>query len=532
MVFSSAVFLFLFLPIVLIAYRFIPKSKITAQNIFLLLVSSVFYYYGEQQNILLLYFVVFINYLCGLMVYSGCTEETLRLESERNAACLLQQNADDLIKPKTKLQKFWMTACVVICIGLLWYFKYFNFTLLILSGLFANGVAPKLADIVLPLGISFYTFHVLSYSLDVYFGRMRAEKNLLNFASYVLMFPQLVAGPIVRYRDIYHQFYHRTVTGAGFVNGSRRFCFGLAKKVLIANTISEYADQIFAISPSQLSLADCWAGAVAYSLQIYFDFSGYSDMAIGLALLFGFHYKENFNYPYMAKSCGEFWHRWHISLSTWLRDYVYIHMGGSRESAFKTCRNVLFVFFCSGLWHGANVTFVCWGLLYGIFIVLEYLGLKRVLQKLPLFSHIYLLLISVTGWVMFRADSMVYAQEFIANMYGLGRNGLSVGLTQEIANNVLFFLIIGIFLSYDWRPLYKRFILFIAGKERLESALAGIRNEANAEDMLQIKRGFVILHKTITITRIISYLYAIVLLILSSASIVSNSHNPFIYFRF
>ena len=208
MAFSSAVFLFLYLPFVLIAYRFIPKTKITAQNIFLLLVSSVFYYYGEQQNILLLYFVIILNYVCGLMVYSGCTEETLRLERGRSTAGLLRQNADDLIKPKTSIQSFYMVACVVICIGLLWYFKYFNFTLLIFSGLFADGIVPEAADIALPLGISFYTFHVLSYSLDVYFGRMRAEKNLLNFATYVLMFPQLVAGPIVRYRDIYYQFYH------------------------------------------------------------------------------------------------------------------------------------------------------------------------------------------------------------------------------------------------------------------------------------------------------------------------------------
>lgn len=531
MVFSSAVFLFLFLPLVLIAYRFIPKSKITAQNIFLLLVSSAFYYFGEQQKILLLYFVIVLNYICGLVVYSGCTEETLRSETEHSEARFLKHTADDCLKSKTKMQKFSMLTCIVICVGLLWYFKYFNFTLVILSGLFNYGTILKLTDIALPLGISFYTFHVLSYSLDVYFGRMRAEKNLLNFASYVLMFPQLVAGPIVRYRDIYYQFYHRAVTGAGFVNGSRRFCFGLAKKVLIANTLSEYADQVFAVAPQQLSMADCWAGAVAYTLQIYFDFSGYSDMAIGLALLFGFHYKENFNYPYMAKSAGEFWHRWHISLSTWLRDYIYIHMGGNRGTVFKTCFNVLFVFFCSGLWHGANVTFVCWGLLYGVFIVFETLGLKNILLKMPLLSHIYLLLIAVTGWVMFRADNMSYARSFIGNMYGLGISGVSLYLTQEIANNVLFFLIVGILLSYDWRPLYKSALLNIAGKDN-RKALAGTQCKVTEDNTLHVKRDYIKFHKTLTVARILSYSFTIVLLIISSASIVSSTHNPFIYFRF
>ena len=307
MVFSSALFIFLFLPLVLVVYGLIPEQRTAWRNIFLLLVSSLFYFWGEQEKILLLYLVILVNYWCGRIVFTG-TEDMPGFEK------------------KSRTQKAALFFCVLFCVGLLWYFKYLGFTLEILSLLLGGHITlPDVRQAALPLGISFYTFHVLSYTLDVYFGRMRAERNLLNFAAYVLMFPQLVAGPIVRYRDVRSQFYHRVVTGAGFMNGVRRFCYGLAKKVLIANTVAVYADRVFSLPPEQLGWADCWVGAVAYTLQIYFDFSGYSDMAIGLALLFGFHYKENFNYPYISRSAGEFWRRWHISLSTWLRGYIYIY---------------------------------------------------------------------------------------------------------------------------------------------------------------------------------------------------------------
>ena len=514
MVFSSVIFIFLFLPVVLILYRLIPRDRITIQNLFLFLVSSVFYFYGEQTNILILFLVILVNYACGCFVYSGCRSEYSIYKGCCSKKMLLPASEQEPYSPKSFGQKACMAACVIFSLGLLWYYKYFNFTLELISGLSGGAIHFKeRKDIILPLGISFYTFHVLSYSLDVYFGRMRAEKNLLNFASYVLMFPQLVAGPIVRYRDICHQFYHRVVTGSGVINGVRRFCFGLSKKVLIANTLSEYADQIFAVSPYQLSIPDCWAGAVAYTLQIYFDFSGYSDMAIGLAMLFGFHYKENFNYPYIAKSCSEFWHRWHISLSTWLRDYVYIHLGGNRISGVKTARNVIFVFLCSGLWHGANFTFVCWGLLYGVCIVLENLGLKKALKKLPLLAHVYLLLVAVTGWVMFRSDSLAYAGAFIMNMYGLGPSGLpAVRFTQEIAPNVMAVMILGVALSYDWRPLYKTIVSGMAKKV--------------------LTSGKIHFHTFFMIEQVCSYLVSLALFMLSVASIVSSSHNPFIYFRF
>ena len=365
-----------------------------------------------------------------------------------------------------------------------------------------------IGKVLLPLGISFYTFHVLSYSLDIYFGRMALERNLLNFASYVLMFPQLVAGPIVRYRDIMHQFRRRTVTSIGFANGVRRFCYGLAKKVLLANTVSVYADKIFATDPAALSVGDAWLGALAYALQIYFDFSGYSDMAIGLALMFGFHYKENFNYPYIAKSAGEFWHRWHISLSTWLRDYVYIHLGGNRSGLYKTCRNIMLVFLCSGLWHGANITFVCWGGIYGLCGVLEKLGLRNFLHAHYIFAHVYLLLVALAGWVMFRADSVSYACDYLAVMYGLGPSGWqALALTQPVATNIWAAIALGVFFSCDWRPVYKRIV----------------RSLARACGRAQV---------AFLSAKLLSYGVAVLLFVVSAASIISSSYNPFIYFRF
>ena len=483
MVFSSTIFLFLFLPFVLISYSLLSKltkNNIVAQNLFLLLVSSFFYYYGEQEKLLLMYFVIVLNYCTALVVDTGLAE-------------------DNSMQPKSVVQKIALYGCVLICVGLLWYYKYFNFSIELLTDVFGNSMnAYKVKDIMLPLGISFYTFHVLSYTLDVYFGRMRADKNLLNFASYVLMFPQLVAGPIVRYRDICKQFYTRTITGIGRVNGIKRFCFGLGKKVLIANTVGAYVDEIFAIPVAQLSVSDCWLGAIAYTLQIYFDFSGYSDMAIGLALMFGFRYKENFNYPYMAKSAAEFWRRWHISLSTWLRDYIYIHLGGNRKGSIATYRNVLLVFMCSGLWHGANMTFVCWGLIYGVFIVLENMGLKKLLQKSSIAAHMYLLVLATTAWVLFRADTLTYGLEYIARMFGMLPAAADY-VNVALGKNVICALLLGLIFSYDWRPVYKQ---------------------------------CVVKFKVFKLARVIAVFSGFVFFILSVASIVSSSHNPFIYFRF
>ena len=485
MLFTSPIFLFLFLPIVIVLYRLLPK-KIFIKNLFLLLVSSIFYYYGEQEKIIIMYFVILLNWGTALYIESGTLD-------------------DGTYKEKSKLQKLVMGACLSISVGLLWYYKYLNFSIEMLNSMFSLQPPLQLVSgIVLPLGISFYTFHVLSYTLDVYFGRLKVEKNFFNFCSYVLMFPQLIAGPIVRYIDIKYQFYNRTITSVGFVNGIRIFCYGLSKKVLIANTIAVYVDNIFAKPVAALTTADCWLGAIGYTLQIYFDFSGYSSMAIGLAMLFGFHYKENFNYPYIAKSATEFWRRWHISLSTWLRDYVYINVGGNRVALWRRNLNVLFVFFCSGLWHGANVTFVCWGLLYGIFIVLENIGLNKLLKKSSILAHIYLPVLAITAWVIFRADDMSYAGAFISKMYLL--SGIDWSMSIKLEHNVVFAMLLGIAFSYDWRSMYKKVCVGIVRKMRCK--------------------------KLFLVQKVVGIAMSIFFFVISVASIMSSSHNPFIYFRF
>lgn len=485
MLFTSPIFLFLFLPIVIFLYRLLPK-KIFIKNLFLLLVSSIFYYYGEQEKILIMYFIILLNWSVALYIDSGTID-------------------DETYKEKTKAQKLAMGVCLFISVGLLWYYKYLNFSIEMLNSLFS--LQPPLqiiSGIVLPLGISFYTFHVLSYTLDVYFGRLKVEKNFFNFCSYVLMFPQLIAGPIVRYIDIKYQFYNRTITSVGFFNGIRTFCYGLSKKVLIANTIAVYVDNIFAKPVASLTTADCWLGAIGYTLQIYFDFSGYSSMAIGLAMLFGFHYKENFNYPYIAKSATEFWRRWHISLSTWLRDYVYINVGGNRVAPWRRNLNVLFVFFCSGLWHGANVTFVCWGLIYGMFIVLENIGLNKLLKKSSILAHIYLPVLAITAWVIFRADDMRYAGAFISKMYLL--SGIDWSMSIKLEHNVVFAMLLGIAFSYDWRSMYKKVCVEIVRKMRCK--------------------------KLFLVQKVLGIAMSIFCFVISVASIMSSSHNPFIYFRF
>ena len=445
--------------------------------------SSLFYFYGEQKMLFLMYGVILVNYLTALLL--------------------------DYFETKQKLQRYRFIAllmCLVICLGLLWYFKYWMFSINIFNK-FASllhlswklSVADK---ILLPLGISFYTFHCLSYTLDVYQRKMKADKNLLNFMCYVLMFPQLVAGPIVRYIDLQKQFQERHTSLVGFTNGIRRFCFGLAKKVLIANTVAKSADAIFALKPDQLDFSTTWLGAICYTLQIYFDFSGYSDMAIGIAAMFGFKYKENFNYPYISKTVSEFWRRWHISLSTWLRDYVYIYMGGNRVARWHYYLNVLIVFLLSGLWHGANFTFVLWGLWYGVFICLEQSFLKKFLQLKPWISHVYALLLIVFGWVMFRAPSVKYAAQYWGAM--VGSHGFEFErIFEYIQNDGWLAIAVGLFFSYDWKPLYIRMVV-------------GRKKE----------------HWRFNIAKAIGYASAVGMAFLSIVSVISNTYNPFIYFRF
>lgn len=490
MVFTSPVFLFLFLPIVLLLYFLMQKRY---RNYFLLLASSAFYFYGEQRLILIMYGVILLNYFTGL---SFAYLENKRAEKQFIAEHFFQ------------LKRALLLLCIGICIGLLWYFKYWQYTQYLLGKLISllgiNYNLSTVDKIVLPLGISFYIFHCLSYTFDVYMGKLRAERNLVDFMTYVLMFPQLVAGPIVRYIDIQKQFRERSVSMVGFANGIRRFCFGLTKKVLIANTVAKVADQIFALPTSELTFSVAWLGAVCYTLQIYFDFSGYSDMAIGLAALFGFHYKENFNYPYISKTISEFWRRWHISLSTWLRDYVYINLGGNRVAKWRYYLNLLLVFLLSGLWHGASTTFVLWGVWYGIFIILESMGLARFLKRKILLTHIYALLVIVFGWVIFRADSVKYAIRYWGVMLGI--DGIEFNeLAFYLQKDIVLALVIGIVLSYDWRDLYKRIV---------------------------VKYAYQNFRLRFFMFKFASYIIAFLLFCVSLISVISNSYNPFIYFRF
>lgn len=490
LVFTSPVFLFLFLPMVII-FCFLMQKRY--RNYFLLLASSAFYFYGEQRLILIMYGVILLNFITGLGFEY--------LEKRCVSSNFIQQHY-------LQLRKALLLLCIGICIGLLWYFKYWQYThhivAKLISALHIDYKLSAVDKIVLPLGISFYIFHCLSYTLDVYMGKLKAEKNLANFMTYVLMFPQLVAGPIVRYIDIQKQFIERSVSMVGFANGIRRFCFGLAKKVIIANTVAKVADQIFALPTNELSVGVAWLGAICYTLQIYFDFSGYSDMAIGLAALFGFHYKENFNYPYISKTISEFWRRWHISLSTWLRDYVYINLGGNRVTKWRYYLNLLLVFLLSGLWHGANTTFVLWGVWYGIFIIMESVWLNKFLKGKEFFAHSYALLVIIFGWVMFRADTVAYAIRYWGVMLGIGGSSFN-DLAFYLQKDIIAALFIGFILSYDWRPLYKRLVI--------------------AQRAQNFRNRFFMF-------KLASYMVACLLFVVSVIIVISSSYNPFIYFRF
>lgn len=384
MVFSSSIFLFVFLPVVFLLY-FVSADKY--RNVILLLASLFFYSWGEPKNILVMLASILINYCMGFLV-------------EKN---------------KTR-RKLFLVLSVIYNLGVLFIFKYLNFTVDTINTVFGGNI--KIRQILLPIGISFYTFQIMSYVIDVYRGNAKVQKNIINLALYVSLFPQLIAGPIVRYVDIEKQLNERKTTWEYAYAGIMRFSIGFSKKVLIADQLAKLADTVFGGQYPSAFLN--WAGIIAYALQIFFDFSGYSDMAIGLGKIFGFDFNENFNYPYISKSIQEFWRRWHISLSTWFRDYLYIPLGGSRAGNVRTYINLLIVFFMTGLWHGASFNFIVWGLFYAVFLIIERLGLAEQLKKIPaVFSHIYALLVILIGWVFFRADNLTAAVEYIKGMFTL-----------------------------------------------------------------------------------------------------------------
>ncbi len=389
MVFSSPIFLFFFLPVVFGLYFLVPQRF---KNLILLLFSLLFYTWGEKLIVLVMIASTIIDFFCGIWIEKGAKRAGL-----------------------------WLS--VLANVGLLGFFKYTEFAFENLHSLCMILKLPTqwihvVPDIVLPLGISFYTFQTMSYTIDVYRGYIKANRNYLNFATYVTMFPQLVAGPIVRYRDIEQQLTSRNSSWNDVSKGVQRFIIGLAKKVLIANSFATIADDVFAIQPEQLSTPWAWMGIIAYAFQIYYDFSGYSDMAIGLGRIFGFRFLENFNYPYISQSIQDFWRRWHISLSSWFRDYLYISLGGNRKGKNRTYLNLFIVFFITGLWHGASWNFIIWGLFHGFFLVLERLGLASVLSKVPrIVRHLYTLLIVLIGWVIFRSEDTLYSLEYINRMF-------------------------------------------------------------------------------------------------------------------
>ena len=391
------------------------------------------------------------------------------------------------------------------------FFKYFNFTFenfysFLLFFNIDNSFLFNIPKIALPIGISFYTFQTMSYTIDVYRGNVSANRNFINFATYVTMFPQLVAGPIVRYIDIEDQLKNNNIILSNFSNGVQRFIIGLGKKMLIANSCAYVADTVFSESVSNLSMMHAWLGVIAYSFQIYFDFSGYSDMAIGLGKIFGFNLKENFNYPYISKSIKEFWRRWHISLSSWFRDYLYISLGGNRNGKARTYINLIIVFFITGLWHGASWNFVVWGLYHGFFIILEKVGFDKLLNRLwsPI-QHIYTLLIVVVGWVFFRATDLKYAWGYVYKMFSL-----SAG-SKSIASYISFYTI----------NLETIFVLSIA-------ALFSMPIKAHIQNQAAILNigGY---HKIVPYIRGALF---ILLFIISIAYVSTETYNPFIYFRF
>lgn len=468
MLFSSIVFLFTFLPAVVILYYLLP---VRFRNVILLLASLVFYAWGEPVYLFLMLLSILFNYFSGLDIARN-------LQDKRAAKRSLVFN-------------------LIINLAVLGFFKYEGFVLDTLNGILPVHISYH--ALPLPIGISFYTFQILSYIIDVYRGNVKVQTNLPNFALYVTMFPQLIAGPIVQYADVDEQLASREVSRTKFGEGSMYFIRGLAKKVLLANTSGMIFTEVSGLAKDNIAVMTAWLGAFAYMFQIYFDFSGYSDMAIGLGKMFGFEFNMNFNYPYVSKSITEFWRRWHISLSSWFRDYVYIPLGGNRVSKIKHIRNLLIVWFLTGLWHGAAWNFVAWGLYYGVILIIEKYLLSPVLDRLPdVVRHIYSIVLVVIGWVLFFSSSFGQAADYIRVMFGAGAHGFADRESMYLLTSNLILWLILIFGS---------------------TPLVHFRYE----HMLRTKKW--------NTTIINSVVYA-ALFIVCIAYLVTETYNPFLYFRF
>ena len=468
MVFSSVIFLFFFLPLVLALYFVVPfKFK----NMILLLFSLVFYAWGEPRYVLLMIISILINYGYGIWIDRAEQNEKKRVSI--------------------------LTFAIVVNIGLLGFFKYANFVVDSINSVLHTSL--QLQHVPLPIGISFYTFHALSYLIDVYRKKENAQRNLFKLSLYITFFPQLVAGPIIRYNAIAVQLDKRIFSSVQFAQGIQRFILGLSKKILLANPLGSVADTVFMTSTTDLSTGSAWIGIITYTLQIYFDFSGYSDMAIGLGKMFGFEFAENFNYPYISSSISEFWRRWHISLGSWFRDYVYIPLGGSRVARWKVYRNLFIVWMLTGFWHGASWTFIAWGLYYGFLIALEKAGLEKLLSKLYPINHVIVLLLVMIGWVFFRADNFGFATDFITAMFNSRGKELIDAQALSLLYLNWYYIIIAIIVT---APIFPKL-----QKLRFKPSISRIQ-------------------------AVISYLFYFFLFAEVILHLINSTYNPFLYFRF
>ena len=470
MLFSSVVFLYAFLPIVLVLYFITPKKF---KNALLLIASLFFYYFGERTYI-------------SIMLISSVTDWVWSLLIEHYRA-----------KGNEKITKWFLVGSLVVNLGLLGYFKYADFFITNINSIFGANIA--LTGAHLPIGISFYTFQTLSYTIDVYRGKARAKKNFVSFATFVCLFPQLIAGPIVRYTDVEKELDERKHSLENVSLGISRFALGLGKKVILANGMGELCKEL--LSGGGSSVLMYWLYAIAFALQIYLDFSAYSDMAIGLGRIFGFNFPENFNYPFISKSITEFWRRWHMTLGTWFRDYIYFPLGGSRTTTLKWLRNIFVVWFVTGFWHGAEWNFIIWGLYFGVLLVVEKMFLSKVLGKCPaVLQHVYVLFTTIISFVIFSVESMDALPAFVGGLFGIGVSGFADASTLYIADSFLVLLLVCIIGS---TPFPKRIV-------------GGFSKTKTGEAVLTVLEPLTIA----------------ALLLISTALLVDGSFNPFLYFRF
>ena len=468
MVFSSLVFLYMFFPINLIFY-FISRNN-TYRNIVILAFSLLFYAWGEPFFVSVLLFSAIVNYSFALLIdkYKG-----------------------------TNKSKILLSVAVFIDLSVLGVFKYYNFFVSNINFLFNTSIA--LSSIGLPIGISFYTFQIISYMVDVYRQDVPVQKTFYKLLLYMSLYPQLTSGPIVRYTDVADDIDNRIITASNFSYGINRFAEGLLKKVIIANSAGQVASMFLDGSLNEISVLGAWFGIIMYTIQIYFDFSGYSDMAIGLSRMFGFTYKENFNYPYIAKSVQDFWRRWHISLSSFFRDYVYIPLGGNRK---HYVRNLLIVWLLTGFWHGASWNFIIWGLYYGIFLLMEKFMLSKVLKKVPaVFSHIYLMLVVIVGWVFFYFTDITRAIQFIGILFGHGNNPLyDIKFEVEFFNNILLLIFAAALSTPVFKYIYSKINKYFSKSNDAPKLAVAVLN--------------------------------VLVLIIGTALLVGQTYSPFLYFKF